>query len=51
MADDGHVIVSALLSTSDLRVLGFEGTLMVIDLGDGHLQFLPWHRQLVFKGR
>ena len=49
VADDGAVVVSAVLGAEDRRVLGLDVALQVSALADGHRDFLPWHRASVFR--
>jgi putative restriction endonuclease len=49
VGDDGRVVVSGLLSESDRRLLGVDRDLTVSGLQRGHLAYLPWHRELVYR--
>ncbi len=49
VADDGVIIVSAALAEGDRRAIGVEAQLTVKGLGEGHRQYLVWHRDRVFK--
>ena len=52
VADDGSIVVSAMLDTHARATLGLNQALRVRDLSDGHRGYLPWHRDRVFeKGR
>lgn len=47
--DDGCVIVSQQLSSTDRQALGVSVPQRVPGLVDGHRHYLPWHRSHVFK--
>lgn len=49
VADDGTVLVSSSLGSEDRRLLGLDVLLRVRALGEGHREYLQWHRQRVFK--
>lgn len=48
--DDGTVVVSAELDEGARAILGFERSLSVRGLADGHRGYLPWHWERVFRG-
>lgn len=50
IADDGQVLVSPLLTSSDRAMLGLAASLHVFRLADGHRGYLPYHRATVFRG-
>lgn len=47
--DDGSVVISSALDDAARRVLGLDQPLRVRGLGAGHRNYLPWHRERVFK--
>ncbi len=49
LSEVGEVIVSSELGESDRRVLGLSTPLRLGDLRAGHLQYLVWHRQKIFR--
>ncbi len=49
VADDGAVMVSAVLEESARATLGLDVPLLVRALHEGHRAYLPWHRERVFK--
>ena len=50
IADDGLVVLARALPTEAEAVLGLDASLRVTRLASGHLRYLPWHREKVFKG-
>jgi putative restriction endonuclease len=50
LADDGEVIISAVLAAEDRQVLGLHHPLRATGLADRHRHYLPWHRDKVFRG-
>lgn len=51
VADDGVVLVSHALPSDAKAVLGLDDDLRVTRLTSSHLEYLPWHREKVFKDR
>jgi putative restriction endonuclease len=49
VGDDGTVVVGAGLDGESRRLLGLDAPLRVHTLHDGHRQYLPWHRERVFR--
>jgi hypothetical protein len=49
VADDGSVLVSSALPSEAKTLLGIGAELRVSRLTDGHLGYLPWHREKVFR--
>lgn len=49
LADDGTVMVSPDLSDQAREVLGLNQPLRAFRLADGHRQYLPWHREKIFR--
>lgn len=49
VADDGAVVVSALLRAEDRHLLGLDAALRVSSIAGGHRAFLPWHREHQFR--
>ncbi len=49
VADDGVVMVSAVLAEGDRRAIGVDAPLAVKGLADAHKQYLAWHRDRVFE--
>lgn len=49
VADDGAIVVSAVLSDADRKAIGLEVPAMVKGLADGHRKYLGWHREKVFE--
>ncbi len=47
--DDGRVIVSNRLSEDARTILGLDTPLKVQRVASGHLMYLPWHREKVFR--
>lgn len=47
--DEGIVVVSSQLSMDDRVLLGLNVPLCAARLADGHRQYLPWHREAVFR--
>jgi putative restriction endonuclease len=48
VTDDGEVVVAENLAYDARVLLGLDRRLRIEMLGDGHLRYLRWHRQLVF---
>jgi hypothetical protein len=49
VGDDGGVIVSPVLSSDALRLLGLAGPLKVWNLAEGHRGYLAYHRSVLLK--
>jgi putative restriction endonuclease len=49
VGDDGAVIVSAELDAAARETLGLDEPLRVRALHEGHREYLPWHRERVFR--
>ena len=49
--DDGAIEVSDALDAGAYKTLGLDHALRVRGLADGHRDYLPWHRERVFKHR
>lgn len=49
VADDGAIVVSDTLGTGACAILGVDQPLRVRGLEDGHREYLPWHRERVFR--
>jgi putative restriction endonuclease len=49
VADDGAVVVAAVLDEPARRVLALDTPLQVRGLAVGHRAYLPWHREYVFR--
>lgn len=51
VGDDGRVIVSKRLNEEARVLLGLEGVVRVRGITEGHREYLPWHRERVFRDR
>jgi hypothetical protein len=49
VTDDGVVVVSSSLGSTDRRILGLAEPLRVRNLADGHRAYLSWHRTKIFQ--
>lgn len=49
LADDGPLMVSEHLDPAARQLLGLTGALRAARLAAGHLRYLPWHRERVFR--
>ncbi|HEY3357784.1 MAG TPA: HNH endonuclease [Polyangia bacterium] len=49
VTQDGEILVSSRLASTDRTLLGLIPGLRVVGLADGHRGYLPWHRERVFK--
>jgi predicted restriction endonuclease len=49
VADDGAVVLSNALDGVSRATLGLDQSLRVRGLAEGHRNYLPWHRERVFK--
>lgn len=49
VGDDGAVVVSDGMTRADRAALGIDGPLKVRGLEEGHVEYLKWHRERVFR--